>query len=164
MNRCLYVDLKSYQCDNILVKVDRASMACGVEVRVPFLDLPLVELALGIAPELMFAGNERKALLKRAVSHLVPEELLTHRKKGFSAPLPHWMAGDLEKWARSLLRDGSLVQRDIFDVKGLDHLLARRQPDTTWLLLVAELWARRWIEGESPDPSKGLPVQKRADA
>jgi asparagine synthase (glutamine-hydrolysing) len=147
------MDINTFLVDDILTKVDRASMACGVEVRVPLLDLPLVELALSIDPALIFAGNERKTLFKKAVSHVIPDALLTNRKKGFSAPLPYWMAGGLEQWSAFLLRDGSLVQRGLFDAAGVDRLLAQRQPTTTWLLLVAELWARRWLEGETPDPT-----------
>jgi asparagine synthase (glutamine-hydrolysing) len=142
-----YVDLHTFLVDEILSKVDRASMACGVEVRVPLLDVELVELAFSIPSHLVYGRGERKALLKQAAAGLLPPEVLTARKKGFSVPMNAWMQTGLKAWARPLVVDGTLVEREVFDRAGVARRIDEGPPKHTWLLLVAELWARRWLAG-----------------
>ena len=141
-----WMDLHTFLVDDILTKVDHASMANGVEVRVPLLDYRLVETTFSVASDVLFAGGERKALLKNAVRDWLPEEILTARKKGFSVPLGAWMERGLHDIAARLVRDGSLVTRGVFRPEGAQEILERRHPRLTWLLFVAELWARHWIE------------------
>jgi asparagine synthase (glutamine-hydrolysing) len=145
------VDLHTFLVDDVLVKVDRASMACGVEVRVPLLDHELVEAALSVDASLIFAGGERKALLKRAASAWLPPELLTPRKQGFGAPVRRWMQAGLEAIAGPLLREGSLVGRGVLDADATAEIMSGDRPGEVWLLLAAELWARRWLEGQVPE-------------
>lgn len=142
------LDMKTYLIDDILTKVDRASMACSVEARVPLLDHKLVETAFTIDHSLIYEGSERKSLMKRAVREWVPPEILTTRKKGFSVPTKHWMERRLYTMARAFLRDGSLVSRGIFRPLGIERLMKSAHPHHTWLVLIAELWARRWLENE----------------
>ncbi|MDA1013814.1 MAG: asparagine synthase (glutamine-hydrolyzing) [Planctomycetota bacterium] len=142
------LDMKTYLIDDILTKVDRASMASSVEARVPLLDHKLVETAFTIDHSLIYEGSERKSLMKRAVRNWVPPEILTTRKKGFSVPTKHWMERRLYTMARSLLRDGSLVSRGIFRPLGIERLMKSEHPHHTWLVLIAELWSRRWLENE----------------
>jgi asparagine synthase (glutamine-hydrolysing) len=144
------LDLHTFLVDDVLTKVDRASMACGVEVRVPLLDHELVEAAFSIDHRVLRAGGERKSLLKAAVRGWVPPELLTTRKKGFGMPLAAWMGRGLHECAERVLVGGSLVGRGLLDGDGLGRLLAERRARPTWLLLAAELWARHWLEGEEP--------------
>ena len=143
------LDIKLFLADDLLVKLDHASMACGIEARVPLLDYRLVEAAFSIDVGIVFDRGERKALMKRAVRGLVPDELLTPRKKGFSVPLKTWMESGLHDIATCLVDGGVLVDRGIFDGEGVRGLLARRQPKSTWIMLVTELWARRWLELEN---------------
>jgi len=142
------LDLQSFLVDDVLTKVDFASMACGVEVRVPFLDHELVEAAFQIDSRLVFAQGERKALLKRAASSWLPPEILTGRKQGFGAPLGAWMRQGLAELAAALLLGGSLVGRGVLDADALGGFLGQARPKDVWLVLVAELWARRWLEGQ----------------
>ncbi len=142
------LDLHTFLVDDVLQKVDHASMASGVEVRVPFLDHELVEAAFQIDARIVFEGAERKALLKRVARSWLPPEILTARKKGFSAPLAAWMQQGLRELARRLLPDGSLVGRGIFLGEALAAFVAEARPKEVWLLLAAELWARRWLDGE----------------
>ncbi len=142
------LDLQSFLVDDVLLKVDHASMACGVEVRVPFLDHELVESAFRIDAGLVFEGGERKAMLKRAARAWLPSDILTARKKGFSAPLGAWMRSGLRNLATDLLPDGCLVGRRIFCADVVRAFAAEARPKEVWLLLAAELWARRWLEDE----------------
>jgi asparagine synthase (glutamine-hydrolysing) len=128
-------------------------MAHGVEARVPFLDPDLVRLAFQIPLSLHYSRAERKALLKRAAAEYLPAAALTARKKGFSTPLWSWFDQHLDEWNRELLDDGMLMQHGILRhdwSSGLRALLTD-QPGVgarcRWLLLSAELWARRWIAG-----------------
>ncbi len=147
-----WLDLQTFLVDDVLTKLDRASMRCGVEARVPLLDPELVELAFRIDHSVVFADGERKALLKRAVADWLPGEILSHRKKGFSIPLGAWMQRGLHDIADRLVTRGSLVSRGVFGERGAADLLAKRHARTTWLLLAAELWARRWLDGEAVAP------------
>ncbi len=143
------VDLHCFLADEILSKVDRASMACGVEVRVPLLDPELVELAFRISSDVIYHRGERKSLLKQSVRDLLPPTVLTARKKGFSTPMNDWMRRGLLEHGTPLLLDGRLVAGGVLDRAGVAHLIANGSPKRVWLLLVAELWARRWLEDES---------------
>jgi asparagine synthase (glutamine-hydrolysing) len=142
------LDLRSYLPDEILMKVDRASMAFGVEVRVPFLDQRLVELAFKIDHRLIYKAGERKALLKSVAQDWLPDTVLTQRKKGFSIPMRNWMLRP-DNWLRmysavrnGALADHNLIDRDAFNRKGF-FLPAK----WLWKYYVAELWAQRWIDG-----------------
>jgi asparagine synthase (glutamine-hydrolysing) len=123
-------------------------MACGVEVRVPFLDLELVELAFSISSDVVYHRSERKSLLKRSVRDLLPPTVLTARKKGFSTPMKQWMRRGILEHGTPLLLDGRLVGGGVLDRGGVARLIEHGSPKHVWLLLVAELWARRWLEGE----------------
>ena len=149
------VDVNTYLADEMMTKVDRASMACGVEVRVPLLDVELVELAFQIDNRLIY-GQERKAILKRTAAQWLPAEVLTARKKGFSSPMNEWLQAGLGQWAMRQVRDGVLVQRGIFSRAGADETAANEKPITIWAMLIAELWARRWLEGQT-DREEVLP-------
>jgi asparagine synthase (glutamine-hydrolysing) len=150
VTRLQLVDLQTFLVDDILLKVDHASMACGVEVRVPFLDHELVETAFSIDSALLFAQGERKALLKRAASSWLPAEILTPRKKGFSAPIDSWLRRELHAHAAQLLADGVLVSRGVLARDAVQGVLMGSHAAETWLLFAAELWAREWLEPASP--------------
>ena len=142
-----YMDVHCYLPDHILCKVDRASMSCGVEVRVPVLDRELVELAFMIDERLVYRDGERKSLLKKALVGYVPDELLSNRKKGFSIPLAEWMKGQWGQGGRRVVLDGTLVARGILNPRAVAMLYDFSHARWRWLLLGLELWARRWLEG-----------------
>jgi asparagine synthase (glutamine-hydrolysing) len=146
VTRLQLLDLNSFLVDDVLLKVDHASMACGIEVRVPFLDHELVEAAFSIASDVLFARGERKALLKRAAAHWLPVEILTARKQGFGAPIGAWLRRELLVSAPQLVADGVLVSRGALDRDAALRALASGSASESWLLLAAELWARRWLE------------------
>lgn len=149
-----YLDVNLFMVDQVLCKVDRASMAHGVEVRVPFLDPELVTLAFQVPLALHYRRGERKALLKRIATQYLPDRIVTGRKKGFSSPLEKWFDAGHEPWMRSWTEEGMLVQHGLLrpdwaqrlaSVSALQGAAGKR---ARWLILTAELWARRWIAGE----------------
>ncbi|MGF1477763.1 MAG: asparagine synthase (glutamine-hydrolyzing) [Geminicoccaceae bacterium] len=153
-------DLATYLPDEILVKVDRATMAYGVEARVPFLDPRLVELAFRISPELHYANGERKALLKSVAARWLPADILTARKKGFSAPIAGLLIRDAAHHAQMLddIASGPLAANGF--LKSSQVALAVRQspyPAAALLqLYFLDRWARRWVwpvHARSPAPA-----------
>lgn len=151
-----YMDLNLFMVDQVLYKVDRASMAHGVEVRVPFLDPELVRLAFRIPLTLHYRGSERKALFKRIAERYLPAQVVTPRKKGFSSPLETWFDAGHQPWMRDLTEHGLLVQSGLLRPDWSQRLtsVATAQGSVgkraRWLILTAELWARRWIAGQPP--------------
>ena len=143
------IDFHSYLVDDILTKVDRASMSCGVEVRVPFLDLEVVESAFKIDSKLHYQGKERKAILKRAISPYLDPRILSARKQGFSLPIKSWAKEAFTILGDRFLLDGFLTSQNYISHDYLKQNLKNMTGNRLWQLLVAELWARRWLSGES---------------
>jgi len=105
LQRSLYVDLKTWLLDDILTKVDRASMACSLEVRVPFLAPDLVLQVMQIPSEFKLRGFQRKYLLERIMRGRLPRAVLGRRKRGFNAPVSHWLRGEWREGFDAVLRD-----------------------------------------------------------
>src|SRR2546430_16374506 len=105
LERMLYLDLKGYLGEGVLTKVDRASMACSLEVRPPLLDRRVVELAASLPMRLKLRGLTTKYVLKRALGSVLPREIVARRKKGFGVPLARWFRAELAP----LLRDRKSV-------------------------------------------------------
>ena len=143
-------DLRTSLAGDVLAPIDRASMACGVAMRLPFLDHELVETAFTIDSRVLFAEGERMALLKRAVASWLPPEVLVDRRRARDEAAS--ATADWRVRAASLLPDGVLVSRGLVQPDALAGLLAAEGPPATELLAIAELWARHWLE-----PSAGRP-------
>lgn len=147
-------DTNHYLVDHVLCKIDRAAMASGVEARVPFLDQELVKTAFSIPVDIHYRRGERKALLKQAARTFLPPDILTPRKKGFSSPMHLWADQKLRAWGNNIINHGALVGHGIIKddwAQGIALLESTgRAPAlrTWWLLLMAELWCRRWIVDE----------------
>ncbi len=124
LSRAQYVDMKTYLPGDILTKVDRASMAHSLEVRIPLLDHKLAEWVSGLPPDFRLRGGEGKFLLKRAMRPYLPDDLLYRRKMGFAVPLSNWFRGPLRDVVR---RD--LLGDELADTGILDRAFARRLVD-----------------------------------
>ena len=154
LNRSLYVDVKSYLCDNILVKVDRMSMAVSLETRVPFLDPKLVELAFQMPAEYKINKGTTKVLLKALAAQSVPDNCVYRPKEGFSIPIKNWLKTQFRPILEDYLQPEQLQQQGIFQVETVERLKREHLSDVAnhshilWSLIVFQAWYRRWFEGE----------------
>lgn len=145
--RAQYADIKMYLTDDILTKVDRASMAVSLEVRCPLLDHKLMELAARIPSSLKLRGGEGKYIFKRTMSQMLPPEILKRRKQGFVVPLAEWLRGDLRQMAESALfdsaaNDGRLERRTVAKLWQRHQSGVRDYSRPLWTILVFRLWQR----------------------
>lgn len=160
LSRVQYVDLMTYLPGDILTKVDRASMAHALEVRVPVLDHRLVEWACSLPPELKLRGMEGKWILKKAMEPWLPHEILYRPKMGFAVPLARWFRGPLRDRVRAallgpVLGDAGLVDRATVAALVDDHLAGRRDHSAAiWALLMLEAFLRR----EAGEPAREAPA------
>jgi asparagine synthase (glutamine-hydrolysing) len=151
LNRQLYADLSLYLADDILVKVDRMSMATSLETRAPFLDGDLMELAFSMPGHLKIRNGERKWILKRAMRGVLPESILSRRKEGFSIPIKNWLRRELKPLMRDLLSPGRVAARGLFDAKEVTalvdaHVAGRENhAHTLFPLMVFERWATEYL-------------------
>jgi asparagine synthase (glutamine-hydrolysing) len=144
-----YLDFKTWLPGDILTKVDRASMAHSLEVRVPVLDHKLVEWASSLPPRLKLNHGEGKYVFKKALEPDLPHDVLYRTKMGFSVPLAAWFRGPLREPLQATLHKGALVDSGWFDRVALDHLVTRHlsgrsdHSATLWKLLMLEAFLRR---------------------
>lgn len=144
-----YLDMKTYLVGDILTKVDRASMAHSLEVRVPLLDHPLVEWISGLPPSLKLRGREGKYLLKKAMEPHLSQEILYRPKMGFAVPLAGWFRGPLQERLRNTVLGPVMADSGRFDMAFLrelvDHHQSGRRDNSAalWTLLMFEAFLRR---------------------
>jgi len=122
LNRQLYVDIKSYMVDDILVKVDRMSMATSLETRVPFLDHRFVEFSAKIPGSFKLRGKTTKYLLKKAMGDLLPQEILGRGKEGFSIPIKNWLKNDLRDLMMDTLSPEKIKREGFFQPEYVEKL------------------------------------------
>jgi asparagine synthase (glutamine-hydrolysing) len=150
LERRLYADVKSYLVDNCLVKVDRMSMACSLEARVPFLDHEVAELAFRAPSHLKVNGGSTKVLLKRLAAARVPRECVYRPKEGFSIPIKHWLNGPLRPLFEELLDERAVAEQGLFQPATVarlkrEHTSGRaNHSHILWALMVFQEWRRRW--------------------
>ncbi|HEV8699857.1 MAG TPA: asparagine synthase (glutamine-hydrolyzing), partial [Candidatus Polarisedimenticolia bacterium] len=153
LGKLLYVDLKMYLQDGVLVKVDRASMACSLEVRAPMLDYRFVELVGRLPTSWKLRGWTTKHIFKRAMKPWLPPGIVGRPKKGFGIPVAEWLRGPLRGMMLDLLAPERLKRQGILDPAAVavlirDHLEGRhdhRKP--IWTLLMLQLWQDHWGRG-----------------
>ncbi len=151
LTKIQYVDTKTYLAEDILTKVDRASMLCSLETRAPLLDHEVVELAARIPSPLKIGNNETKHILKMAMKDILPDEILFRKKMGFGVPLVHWFKKDLAEYARDVLLSRKAVERNIFNQNYIQSMLNNHQKKgrdlsaRIWALLFFEHWCTHWM-------------------
>jgi asparagine synthase (glutamine-hydrolysing) len=151
-----YIDAVSYLPDDILVKVDRASMSTSLEVRVPMLDPEVIELAASLPWELKRRGGVSKWPLRAVLERYVPRALFERPKMGFGVPMAEWLRGDLRDWAQSLLTGRVGLLGDVLDAGEVgrlwdEHLSgARDHKARIWTVLMLQQWAVDHGFGDRP--------------
>ncbi len=156
------VDMGIYLVDDLLVKVDRASMAHSLETRVPFLDPLVAELALAVPDSTKVRGFAKKRLLRRAVAPLLPREVLRAKKHGFSIPAAAWFRGPLEPFARDVLAPTVIARQGFFRPAAVTALIERhvsRREDLSrqiWNVLAFTLWYEQYVSRASGEQTEQL--------
>ncbi|MFZ0284291.1 MAG: asparagine synthase (glutamine-hydrolyzing) [Terriglobales bacterium] len=163
LSRLLYLDTKTYLAGDILIKVDRMSMATSLEVRVPMLDHEFVEWVAGLPISLKSQNGSRKYLLKKLAERLgVPSSSLHRPKRGFALPLVQWMKNELKEQFLAVLLEPLSLQRGYFKPEAVlalvsEHLRGRRdRSEVLWRMLVLELWHRNFLEAARGTASQGV--------
>ncbi len=148
----MFTDQMTYLPNDLLVKVDIASMAVSLEARSPFLDHKVMEFAASLPESVKIRGTETKYLLKKAASRIVPPEVLYRKKMGFGVPLTHWFRGEMKEFLRDTLLSEKSFKRGLFKPEVLtkmvnDHIAGKRDyVQQIWTLLMLELWFQRFID------------------
>ena len=146
LDRQLYVDIKTYLVDDILVKVDRMSMATSLETRVPFLDHRFVEFSATIPSNLKLKGKTTKYLLKKAMRDLLPAEILTRGKEGFSIPIKNWLKVELKELMMDVLSREKIKREGFFNADYVEHLKKEHldgdenHSHRLWAMMVFGIW------------------------
>ena len=162
MEQILSGDIDTYLVDDILVKVDRMTMANSIEARAPLLDHVLLEFCARLPFHLKNNGTVGKYLLKKAARELLPDACLQKRKQGFAIPLAAWFRTDFKSLMQDILSSQSFRERGIFNVAGVRacfdrHLSGQRDfSELLWLVLTYEMWARAFVDGRAI----GLPLAR----
>jgi asparagine synthase (glutamine-hydrolysing) len=143
-----YLDIKTYLPGDILTKVDRASMAHALEVRVPLLDHKLVEWMAGLQPDMKLRGREGKYIFKKSLKRYLPDDILYRPKMGFSVPLNTWFKGSLKDKVRDALLGTTITQCGFFNNSFIEQMVDQHQSglrdysSAIWSLLMFEAFLR----------------------
>jgi asparagine synthase (glutamine-hydrolysing) len=160
LNRMRRFDIDQYLPDDLLVKVDRASMSVALESRAPMLDHRLVEFAWRLPEHMLVRGGIGKWILRQVLDRYVPRELVERPKAGFGIPIGQWLRSDLREWAEHLLQESAIRDQSILDPDPVrrmweEHVSGRHDRQAyLWGVLMFQAWMER--EG-TPMPSVGIP-------
>lgn len=152
LSRMQYLDQMLYLPDDILVKVDRASMAVSLETRAPLLDYRLAEFLATVPPSLRYHAGVTKFLLKRAMENVLPREIIYRAKKGFSVPMKSWFRQDARIFLRETLLSKRAEERGIFQASEVNRLIEQQAAGREhvayklWGILFFELWCQKWLD------------------
>ncbi len=156
LGRMLYVDVGLFLPDDLLTKIDIATMAHSLEARSPLLDHELMEFAASLPSRLKVAGREKKVALRAAFRGSIPNEILDAPKQGFVVPMAEWLRGELKDLAYDVLLDSTARERGYFAPDSVRALLDRHisgsedRSGAIWALLVFELWHREIVSAPAP--------------
>ena len=150
LKRLMRVDQHTYLPDCMLTKVDRASMANSLEIRVPLLDHRVVEFTAALPERLLYRHGTGKYLLKRLLARYLPDRLFDRPKAGFGVPIEQWLRGDLKELMLDYLSPRRLEQEGLFDAAVVQHKIREHLDGTgshhyrLWALMMWEMWRERW--------------------
>jgi asparagine synthase (glutamine-hydrolysing) len=158
LERMLHLERRYFLVDHNFNYTDKMSMAHGVEVRVPFVDARVAEVASQIPTHLKQKGKQGKWVLKKMAERYLPKEIIYRQKTGFGVPLRHWLKGDLLPLVDDLLSEKSLLQRKLFKPETVHQLIAQDRSGKAdysypiFALLCIEMWCRIFLDGEIVAP------------
>jgi asparagine synthase (glutamine-hydrolysing) len=150
-----FLDINFYMAEDILTKVDRASMAVSLEVRAPFLDPRIAQFAASIPLEYKLKGNKGKYILKKAMEPFLPKNILHRPKKGFGIPIAEWLKGRLNPLMHEMLNEQRLKNQGLFNEKFVQKLIKEHETNVAshhkqlWTLLVFQLWIDNFLSEPS---------------
>ena len=152
IERMQYLDMNFYMAEDILTKVDRASMAVSLETRAPFLDPRIGQFAASLPLDYKLRGNKGKYILKKSVEGLLPRSILNRSKKGFGIPIAEWLKGRLNPLMHDLLDPARLKDQGLFEPDHVQTLIAEHEKGIAsnhkqlWTLLVFQLWYDNFLQ------------------
>ncbi|MCW3017574.1 MAG: hypothetical protein JWO02_4666, partial [Solirubrobacterales bacterium] len=155
----LQVDAATYLPDDLLTKVDIATMAHGLEARSPFLDHELMQFAASIPGTEKVCGSQKKLVLRDALRTWLPDEILDRPKQGFSVPISDWLSGELRGHVRDVLLDDATLNHGQLDGHAVEALLARHdagaeaEAQRIWSLYMLALWQREFLDAPAQVPA-----------
>jgi asparagine synthase (glutamine-hydrolysing) len=164
LERTLNVDVTTYLPDDLLVKVDIATMAHGLEGRSPLLDHHLMEYAARLPARFKVRGGEKKWLLRQLARKRLPASLVTLPKKGFGVPIDHWFRGELQGFARDVLLGPTAAGRGYYQMPFVQRMLDEHAAGTfewhtqLWTLLMLELWLQMYVDRMPTAPPRPAPI------
>ena len=151
LDKMMAIDFKTYQLDDILTKVDRATMSVSLEGREPLLDYRLIEYVARLDPTLKIRNGDKKYLLKQITHKYLPKELMDRPKMGFSVPIVDWFSDELKHYLEHYFESSKLEQQGLFNVNRLlkmkkQYLAGQRHHiGKIWTILVFQMWYERWM-------------------
>jgi asparagine synthase (glutamine-hydrolysing) len=151
LDKLLAIDYKTYQLDDILTKVDRATMSVGLEGREPFLDYRIIDFVAKLDQNLKINNGTKKYLLKKIVHKYLPKEIMDRPKMGFGVPIFDWFKTDLKVYLMTYLSEERIIQGGIFNVNAVINLRDRYLAgldinfNQIWFLLMFEMWKEKWM-------------------
>ena len=153
VDNMISVEANTYLPDDLLVKMDVATMANSLEARSPLLDHEFMEFAAALPPEFKIKNGERKYIFKKALKTLLPKEIIYRKKKGFTPPMDDWFRKEMKDYAHEVLLDSKTINRNYFKKEGIVKLLNEHcrsninHGEIIWALIFLELWHRTFIDG-----------------
>ncbi len=151
INQDLYLDLKTYLVDDILVKVDRMSMATSLEARVPLLDYRMVEFAFSLPPAMKLKGSTSKYFFKKAMTGILPHEVIHRQKEGFSIPIKNWLKTELKGLMLEYLSGKRIKESGFFNYAYIQNMVSehlenkQNHAHRLWALILFQLWREKYM-------------------
>jgi asparagine synthase (glutamine-hydrolysing) len=150
LNNMMHIDYQTFMSDDVLSKVDRATMSATIEGREPLLDHRILEYMARVPTELKYKNKQGKYLARQILYKYIPPSLIDKPKAGFQVPLQEWLTNDLKHLVEKYL-DTSKIDDEIFDVKEIERIKKSlflgdvREVNKVWFILMYEMWKERWF-------------------
>ena len=151
INKILAIDYKTYMVDDILTKVDRATMSVSLEGREPMLDYRIIEYMAQLPSSLKYKNGEKKYLLKKITHKYLPKNLMDRKKMGFGVPIVEWFKEDLKEYFLKYLNKERLLKEGFFNVNEVlrlreEYFSGKKENITRlWFILMFEMWYEKWM-------------------